>query len=466
MSHTGLHFTIGKAPAPSPSDKKRKSAKKKGQPPVWLGKCSLCLQRALALASQGSDVDHSLRKLHDIHVQAPAFLNWEEMLLSASSMNLQNFEIECQLLMLATRHRLTNIVHASMLQQVIVNGFSEQEAYGALCHYGCVEQAISHLRASKAPMMNPGTPSLLLHPLPPATAPTSSPRTGGARTTTLETKLFSQSAFITAYNKAKDASSYKQMYEILPHIHMLIRKFAQFKGTSSESIADNFFDKLQCGIDAKGGQLAQVGRAVVRIWSSSAVVKLDGQEYEFCTILNSVLRRDEMGDMLDHAAVISRAINRVCVNQSYTAWPDGPQQLAPRHSDERDTTFRGGGIRKDVLPWFQQGKKYRTNMFVATSFYRSVAEKFQVEAGASQTLDPIMWKFQFEHENCLHVNFLRPGIESTHSEYEFLLPPGTVLTVVDLVWRGHATGEPHEITVKVAPDNAKEPLDLPLSPWC
>ena len=44
--------------------------------------------------------------------------------------------------------------------------------------------------------------------------------------------------------------------------------------------------------------------------------------------------------------------------------------------------------------------------------------------------DPVRWVFKFEHERCLHVNFLRPGAESTcTNELEFLLTPGSVLVV-------------------------------------
>ena len=65
------------------------------------------------------------------------------------------------------------------------------------------------------------------------------------------------------------------------------------------------------------------------------------------------------------------------------------------------------------------------------------------------------------------MNFLRPGHESTCKELEFLLPPGSVLTVESATWSTDLNDRAHEIVLRVAPDNwpEKEPLDLAFAPW-
>ena len=105
-------------------------------------------------------------------------------------------------------------------------------------------------------------------------------------------------------------------------------------------------------------------------------------------------------------------------------------------------------------------------MFVASSFTRAVAQTFEIQAGASRDKDPVMWIFKFEHENCLHVNFLRQGAEAVCEENEFLLCPRSVLTVEAVAWSSNLEERSHEITLRVASDNTTEPENLPLSPWC
>ena len=61
------------------------------------------------------------------------------------------------------------------------------------------------------------------------------------------------------------------------------------------------------------------------MWSSAEILTLDQQEapakqYEFCSIVNEVIRRDEPGPMLIWAAVFARALNLHCVG-SFTGWP-------------------------------------------------------------------------------------------------------------------------------------------------
>ena len=281
------------------------------------------------------------------------------------------------------------------------------------------------------------------------------------------TKAFSECAYLAAY---KRIAAPTQTYELLAKIHSLCRLFVASKG-GMECEADDFFNRIQCKIDSRRGHLANSGLAATRMWSTVEILHITGPragQYEFCHLLNQVLRDDIPGPMLDCAVLVARAINRHCVQGSYTGWPNGPDgiQATNRRSDVKDTTFRGGGLRRDLREWYVQGRSYRTNMFVASSFTRAVAQTFEIQAGASRDKDPVMWIFKFEHENCLHVNFLRQGAEAVCEENEFLLCPGSVLTVEAVAWSSNLEERPHEITLRVASDNTTEPENLPLSPWC
>ena len=291
-------------------------------------------------------------------------------------------------------------------------------------------------------------------------------------------RRFDRSEYLDSY---KRAAKPKQAYELLPKVHNLIQAFARKHWTAvstavstEEAVrkrADDFFNVLQRCIDSKNGQLALPGLAATRMWSCAGVLELDQQgappkEYEFCGIINDTIRRDEPGSMLDWAAEIARAINLHCVQGSYTGWPDGPQAVSSwRRSDELDTTFRGGGIKRDTFAWFTPGLKFRSNQFLASSFQRRIADKFMINPNASVTMDPVLWTFRFEHEKCHHVNFLRPGHESECKELEFLLPPGSVLTVESSRWSTDVTQCPHQIVLRAAPDNLYEPEDLAFAPW-
>lgn len=78
-----------------------------------------------------------------------------------------------------------------------------------------------------------------------------------------------------------------------------------------------------------------------------------------------------------------RAINLTCVtatrqptiNQSNPDnWPNG------NNSDKANTTWRGGALPKEHLEFFEEGKMFRSNMFLATSFNLSTAHEFMNRA--------------------------------------------------------------------------------------
>ena len=213
----------------------------------------------------------------------------------------------------------------------------------------------------------------------------------------------------------------------------------------------------------------------VLLWSS--VVNCNGRE--LCSLLNQCIRDDdarpETHEPLRSAVLLTRAINRVTVTadskrlnavlDTYN-WPSGPNAELGQ-SDEKDVTWRGGALPAEHLQFFKPGKQFRSNMFLATSFDKSVA--------TGNFMDPIkpgsrvLWKFKFEHRNCKHVNFLGgDDIQSAvKSEREFLLSPYSIFTVASVLQSDDVETEPHFITLNVAPDN-KLDLDaeeLPLAPW-
>ena len=376
---------------------------------------------------------------------------------------------------LGTHSRWPNLTfdETLLVTKFVGMGFPEDESIRVLSSVsGDQGKALEKLKASHPPASRaPASPS---GPTPSCATPTTQPAPPRA---SVPAKLFSQSSYLAAYQRTAPP---EQGYELLAKVHRLCCLFAAAKvrdeaadvRSRAAAAADRFFNDLQRQLDSRSGHLADVGTAATRIWSSAVTLRLGPPgdligEYEFAQMLNEVLRGDRASALLDCAVVVARAINRHCVQGTYTGWPDGPLGIGNRQSDKKDTTFRGGALRRDLIDWFAPGKKYRTNMFVASSFRRAAAEKFECRAGASVDKDPVRWVFKFEHERCLHVNFLRPGAESTcTNELEFLLTPGSVLVVESVQRSSSLHDAPHEIRVRVSPDNALEPLDLPVAPWC
>jgi len=139
--------------------------------------------------------------------------------------------------------------------------------------------------------------------------------------------------------------------------------------------------------------------------------------------------------------------------------------------------------------FFVAGKRYRAPMFLATSFEEFVAEQFmrRLEPAADEQSpphqEPTLWTFHFdaslpENRRCVHVNFIDKNDGSLNgvaanegAEDEFLFAPYSAFTVRSVHWEeepiiNQFLVRPHRIEVDVAPDNSREPLDLPLAPWC
>ena len=197
--------------------------------------------------------------------------------------------------------------------------------------------------------------------------------------------------------------------------------------------------------------------AAQRMWTSALQLGVR----EFCSILNAVIRTDCL-PAVEHAAVVVRATNKLCVVRRTVAlrFPDG------------GICVRGGGLPDKFKAFFARiGLKYRVAGFLATSFNMDVARRFMYRAHVESDLPAVLWHVQldprgaesFEHR-CKHVNF----VEKTNvpGEEEFLFAPYSVFTVTKVEWSERPDERtPHKIFITAAVDNRHEPEDVPLAPW-
>jgi len=180
------------------------------------------------------------------------------------------------------------------------------------------------------------------------------------------------------------------------------------------------------------------------------------KDKEFCSILNYAIRSDNE-QLLKPASFICRGINQLCVTRG--------KQLQQIKWPDTYISYRGGGFPKEHRSFFEKDKKYRAPMFIATSALKEVA--FQLCHRAAQAgYEPILWYFKVHPDlRCLHVNYLAKT--NCPGEEEFLFSASSVFTVEKNDWKENPTWEePHEIYLKVAPDNLSHPDDLPSAPWC
>lgn len=260
-------------------------------------------------------------------------------------------------------------------------------------------------------------------------------------------------------------------------MHSLIRSHAQSQGVDRAE-ADAFFRTLRTNAIVaamQGGgtdeilQPEQLMYIAVRLWTSAETLR--GRE--FCSLLNQALREDNAASIA-HAATITHAINTFCVVRrggNPVSWP------------AEHVTYRGGAMPRCHQGFFTGGKAYRAPMFLATSTDEDVSvHTFLMRlpaASASQSppwQEPVLWRFHLngslpENRRCVHVNFIDRTDGTVHGEDEFLYAPYSTFTVRHVEWQAQPTVNgfvlrPHRIDVDVASDNLRQPLDLPLAPWC
>ena len=282
------------------------------------------------------------------------------------------------------------------------------------------------------------------------------------------------------------ASRYKTLYEEMPRVtyayelqralHSFVRACASHPTMRVPAPeGDAFFGRLLNEALAAGGVAeildeAALSRFAVRVWTSQ---QLWGGR-EFCSLLNQAIREDgtRAPATLRPAVILCRAINDVlcCGNRKSGAseWPSGPGALPPllgqwvsaSWSSEADATFRGGALPAEHEPFFTVGRRFRTCMFVATSFDEAVARQFMARAPAD--MQPVLWRVRFDPvRRCKHVNYVGALSTASSREAEFLFPPYSVFSVLRL-----ERSQRHlMVELQAAVDNLHEPIELPLAPW-
>lgn len=257
-----------------------------------------------------------------------------------------------------------------------------------------------------------------------------------------------------------------------------LRAFAR-QHSVCEHAVDDFYERLFSSAVSAGGTEEMLDRAqrssyAVRVWTSAETMIVHGVQREFCSMLQQSIREDgccereenHASEALKHAAVLCRAINEVLCrgrgNQSSVTWPSGPNCAdSEARSTEANVTWRGGGLPARHKEFYTPGKKFRTDMFVATSFHLEVAQDFWRRAQE----DPVEFKVTFgAGKVCRHVNFIS-GVSLVDDEKEFLFPPYSVFEVIEVHWSEDLAAEPHRIVLRAAMDNMHDPEDLPVSPW-
>jgi len=221
--------------------------------------------------------------------------------------------------------------------------------------------------------------------------------------------------------------------------------------------------QLKRSLSSLAPQNALVAFAI-RIWTSPR--QWSGRE--FCSLLNQAIREDGTWDMdtLRYGVVLCRAINTVLnkgnqVARALSAWPDGPDATdAAGISDVANACFRGGGLRPSDRAFYAVGKKFRTGMFMASSFKRAVALEFMSRHGAGTR--PVLWTIVLDERKCAHANLVE-RLTVVKGETEFLFPAYSTFTVEAADFGEQS--EYHQVTLRAAQDNMEEAEDLPTAPW-
>lgn len=187
----------------------------------------------------------------------------------------------------------------------------------------------------------------------------------------------------------------------------------------------------------------------------------NGRRYEFCTVLNMILRMNDE-ELLRAAMPIIAALNLHCAMKRTRRAPNIPWG---------DFTFyRGGGFNMEYKHFFQEGLSYRSVGFLATTPTREVTQYFL--GRVAKPLEPTMWVFHVDSEKkCWHLNYMDASQiidvdnQGKPKEDEFLFAPFSAFKIRSVCWRENPWDEPHVIEVDAYPDNQKAPEDLPLAPW-
>jgi ADP-ribosylation factor protein 1 len=258
-------------------------------------------------------------------------------------------------------------------------------------------------------------------------------------------RTLATSNFKVAYTEADVPEGQMELGGVLMN---LIQAYCRREGIDWRE-GKAFFRELQSEAMMNAEELASaIPDAAQRLWTSA--LQLRGRE--FCFILNYAVRGDEK-DLVDHVAVMARAMNLLCVTA-------GPAREVAIHPPD-NVCYRGGGFEDNYRSFYVQGRQFRQPAYLATSFSSQVADIF---IRRSNMPSKIRWLIRIHPERkCAHVNLVkRTNVEG---EQEYLFAPFSAFTVLSATWREGTVADPHVVELFAAVDNKAESEDLPLAPW-
>ena len=255
------------------------------------------------------------------------------------------------------------------------------------------------------------------------------------------------SHFKAAYGEAEAPEGPMEIGYILTD---LIRSYCKEEGIPWKSEGLPFLKKLQKEAMTNAQEYVdEIPQAAQRLWTSA--LQLRGRE--FCFILNKAVRGDDE-DTADPAAVLTRAINLLCVTVG------GASRAAAVHPPDY-VCYRGGGFDNQFRVFFVPGREFRQPTYLATSFSREVAMGFVRRASMPCK---VLWLVRIDRvRKCVHVNLVKRS--NVAGEEEYLFAPYSAFSVISVKWGPGTDADPHVIELQAAPDNKAASEDLPLAPW-
>jgi len=269
----------------------------------------------------------------------------------------------------------------------------------------------------------------------------------------ISTRNLQSSKFGDLYSRTEEL---EHQHELFGAVNKIISGYCQDQGLSKKA-GNELFKALQKeAFEVKDELLDEVPAAAMRIWTSAQTTK--EIKTEFCSILNSLIRNDNEGQM-ESVVKYCRSLNSLLVNRrSDKAWDE------IKWPDD-NKLYRGGGFPDHHKSFFQEGKKFRVPMFLATSGDKDVAERF-CERAYDKGFSPVRWTFHLDKKRkCKHVCYVDRN--NIPGESEFLFVPYSCFTVKSVRWQEKPNWvSPHEIELKIAIDNRFHDHEvLPLAPW-
>ena len=226
-------------------------------------------------------------------------------------------------------------------------------------------------------------------------------------------KLFSQTKYRASYSRDNDCATSEELWKVVEGV---VGEFEDEKETR------RFIKKLKSAICihedkmCKYEEIKDADDLAVVLWSST---ERSARQREFCSYLNQSIRDDKNGKALvrnspsNSQTPFELTATRVLGSQIFAAqlnstvvgkfndrstgksdqvewtWPEGPD-ATHSWSTEQDVTWRGTALPAQHLSFFALGKKFRSNMFLATSFDDVVARNFMEQARFSALSTPFL----------------------------------------------------------------------------